>query len=140
MVILAVNVSGNRAAKRNEAGARSDRRKKPRCRKTSINSAIVIGFASQQSAGSVEGEHPIEPRQVDDAIPIVERRIAYARPAPTQSARTNCQSLPPAAPRFYPADRIALGERIPAPPENKACRGFGADVAVLVIAKKMQPH
>ena len=77
MVILAVHVGGDRSAKRDEAGARRDRRKET-AREKDVDQLGDgdAGLASQDAGGGVEGEHPIEPRQIDDAILIVQRRVA----------------------------------------------------------------
>ena len=122
MVILAVNVSGNRAAKRNEAGAGSDRRKKPRGRKTSINSAIVTP-ASHRSSPLAASKESIRLSRVRSTTRFRSLSAAspYARPAPRAISEDELRSHNRLQLRDFirPID-IALGERITAPPGEQS--------------------
>ena len=120
MMILAVHVSRNRAAQRHEARARRDRRKiSARQEHVEQLGDSDAGLASEQPAGRIEGEHPIEPRQIDHAILIVERRIAISAP---QSARNQRRGIPAddglqLGNSIRPIN-IALGKRV-APPSGE---------------------
>ena len=85
MVIFAVHVGGDRSAQRDEAGARRHRRKETaRHKHVDQLRDRDAGLASQQPGGGVEGEHPIEPRQIDDAILIVQRRVTVGAAGPAR--------------------------------------------------------
>ncbi len=118
MVILAMHVSRNRSAKRNEARARSDRRKKT-ARQKHIDQFRDrdASLASQKPRGGIEREHSVEPRKIDHPILIVKRRIAISPPGPPRDQRRRVagdnglqlgDSIRPI--------NIALGKRIPPPP------------------------
>src|ERR1700722_12544092 len=117
MVILAMHVSRNRSAERNEARPGSDRRKKP-ARQKYIDQLRDRhpGLASQKPGGRIEREHPIEPGQIDDPILIVERRIAISPPRPPRNQRGRIRSNDSLQLRnsIGPIN-IALRKRIPPP-------------------------
>ena len=117
MVILAVHVGGERSAKRDEASAGSDGREKT-ARQKDVDQLGDgdAGLASQDAGGGVEGEHPVEPRQIDDPVLIVQRRVAIgaARAARDQRSRVGGHDRLQFSDFIGPVD-IAFGQRITAP-------------------------
>ncbi len=117
MVIFAVDVGGDRSAERDEAGAWRDRRKKT-ARQKDVDQLgdSDAGLASQEPGGGVEGEHAVKPRQIDDAILIVERRVAVG---PARAARNQRSGVGGddglQLGNFIGPINVALGKRIAAP-------------------------
>jgi len=122
MVILAMHIGSNRSAKRNESSPRRDRRKKT-ARQKNIDQLrdSNASLASQQSGLGIEREHPIQPRQINDAILIVKRRIPISPPRPPRNQR-GCirgNNRPQLRYSIRPIN-IALGKRIPAPSSEQS--------------------
>ena len=88
MMVLAVNVGRDRSAKGDEAGAWRDRWKKSTWQKDIDQLGDRdAGFTSQKPGRRIKRKDPIKPRKIDDAILIVERRIAISPPSPARNQR-----------------------------------------------------
>src|SRR5271168_1329329 len=122
MMVLAVNVGGDRSAKRDEAGARRHRRKKStRHKDVDQFGDGDASLASQKAACGIKGEHPIEPRKIDDAILIVERRIAISPSGAARNQRRCIGSYDSLQfGDFVRAVNITLKTRIPPPPGEQS--------------------
>ena len=82
MMALAVNVGGERAAQRDELGARRDRREKAARQEHLYDLGDRDpGFAAQDAGFRIEGEHPVEPLQIDHPVVIVDRGVAIGAAA-----------------------------------------------------------
>ena len=122
MVILAMNIGRDRSAKRDEAGARRDRREKA-ARQEYIDQLgdSNASLAAQKPGRCIERQHPVEPGELNHAILIVKRRIAISPPRPARNQRRSIRGND----RLQLSNlvrpiNIALEKRIPPPSREQS--------------------
>ena len=127
MMALAVDVGGDRAAERHEAGAGHHRRKKS-ARQKDPNDFVEghAGLGVEDSRFGIEAEHAVQALEIDHAVFAVERRVAVraSRAARDQLMGIGRNDRGKFRKLFRPKD-IALANRIAAPSAQRGALAHG---------------
>ena len=122
VMVLAVNIVGDRSAHGDEARAGRDR-KEPSFRKKYVDDVgeADAAFATQHASGFVETQNAVEAAAVDQLTARVEARVAITAAQGHKGAGSRCSSFENFRQLVVPCglvDKLVRGLRITSPREN----------------------